>query len=90
MKDTGKKVILNKKQMAYNIKELLALPNKERRMLATKLWKSLADNNALAKEDEEIIKMLNNRWKLVQTGKAKTYSSDEFWDMIDKHRAKNK
>ena len=44
--------------MAYNTKELLALPDKEKRGLAKKLWKSLADNTSIAKEDGATVKEL--------------------------------
>ena len=75
---------------AYNTKELLALPDREKRMLAKKLWKSLSDNTAVVKEDEELIKLINKRWEMIETGKIKMYNSAEFWANIDRHREKRK
>jgi putative addiction module component (TIGR02574 family) len=86
-----KKRSFKKKIMAaYNTKELLALPDKEKRLLAKKLWKSLSDNTAVVKEDKELIKLLNKRWEMIETGKTKVYSSEAFWSNIERHRETKK
>ena len=65
--------------MAYNTKELLALPDKEKRGLAKKLWKSLAENMSIAREEQSIIQELDKRWNSIENGEMKTYSSKDFW-----------
>ena len=74
--------------MAYNTKELLALSDKEKRGLAKKLWKSLADNTSIAKEDRATVQELDKRWSLIEKGEMKTYSSKEFWEVVEQKRQK--
>ena len=57
--------------MAYNINELLSLPVRERRKISEKLFSSLPESNALTIEDKETIKMLDERWDEIKSGKAK-------------------
>jgi putative addiction module component (TIGR02574 family) len=66
--------------MRYNTKELLALPDKEKRGLAKKLWKSLADSTGIVKENEATITELDKRWNSIENGDMKTYSSKDFWE----------
>ena len=47
--------------MTYSTKQLLALPDKEKRLLAKKLWGSLSENNSPAKEDQQLMKALDKR-----------------------------
>jgi putative addiction module component (TIGR02574 family) len=66
--------------MRYNTKELLALPDKEKRGLAKKLWKSLADSTGIVKENKATITELDKRWNSIENGDMKTYSSKDFWE----------
>lgn len=65
--------------MSYSNEQLLALPDKEKRLLAKKLWSSLGENNTPAKEDQQMMKALDKKWKDIETGKMKQYSKKEFW-----------
>jgi putative addiction module component (TIGR02574 family) len=75
---------------AYNAKEIFALPNKERRLLAKKLWKSLDEHNVVVNEDKETLKELEQRWQMIMEGKIKTLTPAQFWSNIEKHRSKKK
>jgi hypothetical protein len=70
--------------MSYSTEQLLALPDKEKRLLAKKLWSSLGENNTTAKEDQQLMKTLDKRWEDIESGKMKLYSKKEFWDSLDK------
>ena len=43
---------------AYSTKEIFSLPNKERRILAKKLWKSLDEHSGYVTEDKKTLKEL--------------------------------
>ncbi len=75
---------------AFKTKDLLALPNKERRLLAKKLWKSLDEHNSFVTEDKETLKELEKRWQMIMEGKVKTLTPSEFWMSIEKHRSQKK
>ena len=74
--------------MSYSTEQLLALPDKEKRLLAKKLWSSLGESNTTAKEDEQLIKTIDKRWGDIESGKMKLYSKKEFWDSL--HEKLNK
>jgi len=76
--------------MAYNTKELLALPDKEKRVLAKKLWKSLAENHSVVKEDPAIIRMVNKRKEEIETGKAALVTPEQLRKEINEHRKKSR
>ena len=76
--------------MAYNTKELLALPNKEKKILAKKLWKSLAENHSVVKEDPSIISLLNKRKEEIETGKASLVTPEQLRKEINEHRKKSR
>ena len=68
--------------MSYSTEQLLALPDKEKRLLAKKLWSSLGENNTPSKEDQQLMKTLDKRWEDIESGKMKLYSKKEFWDSL--------
>lgn len=74
--------------MAYNIDELLLLPVRERRKISERLFSSLPETNSLTGEDKEIIKMLDQRWDEIKTGKAKLLTPAQLRAGIKKSRAK--
>ncbi|MFP5043107.1 hypothetical protein [Parasediminibacterium sp. JCM 36343] len=47
--------------MDVDINALLALPQKDKRRIAEKLWDSLLPNNSIVKEDIETINLLENK-----------------------------
>lgn len=47
--------------MSYSTEQLLALPDKEKRLLAKKLWSSLGENNTPVKEDQQMMQVLHKR-----------------------------
>ena len=55
---------------------------KGRKKIAEKLWDSLHPE---IKEDESVIKLLEKRWKKIQSGKSTSISSDTFWKNMDIH-----
>jgi putative addiction module component (TIGR02574 family) len=67
---------------AVDMNKLLSLPQKERKKIAEKLWDSLHPE---IKEDESVIKLLEKRWKKIQSGKSTSISSDTFWKNMDIH-----
>jgi putative addiction module component (TIGR02574 family) len=76
--------------MSYNTKELLALPNKEKRALAKKLWQSLEGSSAISSEEKEVIAMLEKRRNEIKSGKAVLLSPDELRKQIQAYRNKRK
>ena len=70
--------------ITYLTEQLLALPDKEKRLLAKKLWGSLSENNSPAKEDQQLMKALDKRWEDIESGKIKLYSKKEFWESLHK------
>ena len=74
--------------MAYNIDELLSLPVKERRRISEKLFSSLPESNSLTNEDKVVIKLLDNRWDEVKSGKAKLLTPAQLREGIRKARTK--
>ena len=70
--------------MTYTTEQLLALPDKEKRLLAKKLWNSLGENNTPVKENQQLMQALNKRWEDIESGKIKLYSKKEFWESIHK------
>ena len=70
--------------MTYTTEQLLALPDKEKRLLAKKLWSSLGENNTPVKENQQLMQALNKRWEDIESGKLKLYSKKEFWESIHK------
>jgi len=70
--------------MTYTTEQLLALPDKEKRLLAKKLWSSLGENNTPVKENQQLMQALNKRWEDIESGKIKLYSKKEFWESIHK------
>lgn len=73
--------------MPVDINDLLALPQRERRRIAEKLWKSLSPNNSMVKEEKEVIDLLNKRWENIQSGKSKVYNYLELKEQIAHYRA---
>ena len=63
--------------MAVDIKQLLSLPQSQRRKIAEKLWDSLAPNNSTVKLSKEEEVILEQRWENYISGKMKFYSSKE-------------
>ncbi|HEX3024060.1 MAG TPA: addiction module protein [Chitinophagaceae bacterium] len=63
--------------MAVDLETLLALPQKQRRKIAEKLWDSLSPNNSISSETKEIIDVLETRRNKIETGKTKLYSSNQ-------------
>ena len=63
--------------MSYSTEQLLALPDKEKRLLAKKLWSSLGENNTPVKEDQQMMQVLHKRWEDIESGKMKLYSKKE-------------
>ena len=74
--------------MAADINALLALPKKERRQIAEKLWDSLAPETSIAKEDEATLQLLEKRWMDIESGKSKLYSSTQMKQKIEQYRIK--
>jgi putative addiction module component (TIGR02574 family) len=72
------------KIMSYSTEQLLALPDKEKRLLAKKLWSSLSENNSPVKEDQQLITALDKRWEDIKSGKIKLYSKKDFWESLHK------
>ena len=70
--------------MTYTTEQLLALPDKEKRLLAKKLWSSLGENNTPVKENQQLMQALNKRWEDIESGKIKLYIKKEFWESIHK------
>ena len=70
--------------MTYTTEQLLALPDKEKRLLAKKLRSSLGENNTPVKENQQLMQALNKRWEDIESGKIKLYSKKEFWESIHK------
>ena len=68
--------------MSYSTEQLLALPDKEKRLLAKKLLSSLGENNTPVKEDQQMMQVLHKRWEDIESGKMKLYSKNEFWDSL--------
>ena len=68
--------------MSYSTEQLLALPDKEKRLLAKKLWSSLGENNTPVKEDQQMMQVLDKRWEDIESGKMRLYSKKEFWDSL--------
>lgn len=64
------------------IAELLALPQKERRKIAEKLWQSLSPSNAVSALSGSEKKLLQQRWKKYAAGKTKFYSSREMKKIV--------
>ena len=60
------------------------MPDKEKRLLAKKLWSSLGENNTPVKENQQLMQALNKRWEDIESGKIKLYSKKEFWESIHK------
>jgi hypothetical protein len=61
--------------MAIDINELLALPEKERKEIARKLWNSLSPSGHLSDKEIEAINGLENRWDSVRGDIKKIYAS---------------
>ena len=74
--------------MSVVIDALLALPLKKRRKIAEKLWDSLPEVNSILKEDEELIMLLDKRWKNIEEGKSKLYSTEQMKKMVAEYRNK--
>ena len=74
--------------MAVNIDDLLALPQKERRKIAEKLWESLHPASSSTIEEKEIIKLLETRWEDIQSGQSKLLSTKDVKEKITIHRSK--
>ena len=63
-----------------DVKKLLSLSKKERKKIAEKLWHSLRPEK---KEEENVVKLLEKRWKNIQAGKSAVISSNTFWKNMD-------
>lgn len=74
--------------MTVDLETLLALPQKQRRKIAEKLWDSLSPNNSISSETKEIIDVLETRWNKIEKGKTKLYSSNELKQKINQYRNK--
>jgi putative addiction module component (TIGR02574 family) len=74
--------------MAVSINTLLALPQKERRKIAEKLWGSLSPVQSISREEKDVLALLEKRWKDIESGKSKQYSASEMKKMIAVHRNK--
>lgn len=72
--------------MSVDIDSLLALSQQERREIAEKLWESLSLDNALSEEDEEVIRLLEERWQNIKSGKSELYSPAALREKIRKYR----
>jgi hypothetical protein len=70
--------------MSYSTEQLLALPDREKRLLAKKLWSSLGENNTTAKEDTQLIIDLDKRWGDIESGKMKLYLKKNFGTLYKK------
>lgn len=65
------------------IEELLSLPDKEKRIIAEKLFKSLPENKSVsARITKEEKALLESRWTNYLAGKSKNFSSDQMHKMI--------
>ena len=74
--------------MPYSTEQLLALPDKEKRLLAKKLGAVQVKNNTQAKEDKQMMQAFDKRWEAIESGKMKLYSKKEFWNSL--HEKLNK
>lgn len=63
--------------MPVNIDSLLALPRKERKKIAEKLFQSLSPNNSTVKISKKEEALLEKRWESYISGKMKFFSSNE-------------
>jgi len=63
--------------MAVDIKQLLSLPQSQRRKIAEKLWDSLSPNNTTIKLTKAEEAILEQRWEKYISGKTKFVSSKE-------------
>jgi putative addiction module component (TIGR02574 family) len=64
--------------MPVDMKALLALPQKERRKIAERLWKSLEENKAktvMLTQKEKI--EVEQRWNKYLAGNTSVYTTDE-------------
>lgn len=68
--------------MPVDIKELLKLPQRERRRIAERLVQSLSANHSISElsKDEKLV--LKNRWNKYISGKMKFYNSHEMQKMV--------
>jgi putative addiction module component (TIGR02574 family) len=69
--------------MNVDIEQLLALPQKERRAIAEKLWSSLAPSATITKEEKEIISLLEARWANYKNGKSTAFTPEELRKKLD-------
>ena len=65
-----------------DIHQLLSLPEKQRRKIAEKLWDSLEPG---IRDEQQVQKLLQKRWKEIQEGKSKPVPSDQFWKNMEAH-----
>ena len=68
--------------MPVDIKELLKLPQRERRKIAERLVQSLSPNHSMSElsKDEKLV--LKNRWDKYISRKMKFYRSSEMQKMV--------
>jgi putative addiction module component (TIGR02574 family) len=71
--------------MAVDMKALLALPQKQRRKIAEKLWQSLDPAENINSEDASIITLLEKRKAAADAGKTKPLSSAQFWAKVESY-----
>lgn len=74
--------------MSVDIEALLALPVEEKKVVAEKLWESLTPENTLLEEDENVLRLLDQRWEEIQQNDSKVLSSPELKKMINDFRIK--
>lgn len=71
--------------MTIDINTLLNLPQKQRRDIAEKLWKSLSPNNGVSKEEASTIALLEKRWQDIQAQKTVLLSPSDLRAKIQEH-----
>lgn len=68
--------------MSVDINKLLALPQKERRKIAEKLWNSLSPTNSRQTLSKEEKQLLEQRWNRYIAGKMKFVSSKQMKKIV--------
>jgi putative addiction module component (TIGR02574 family) len=76
--------------MPVDMKALLALPQKERRKIAERLWKSLPDDDQSLQDEAAVVNLLEKRSNAVKAGKASLLSSEQFWSKVETKILKKK
>lgn len=74
--------------MTVDINTLLNLPQKQRREIAEKLWKSLSPSTGVSKEEASTIVLLEKRWQDIEAQKTALLSPSDLRAKIQEHRSK--